>query len=138
MDDELPECLPEDCLVDNSEIDRQHAQIFGLIASLSASFPRHDPPVFSEFKGLLRLIALHFAAEARMAKKRGVEFSAHAAIHRENLQQMRDALDVVAAGLSDPLAFLRYVEFWFLRHIVQYDRPFAVRLHSQSSGVAAE
>lgn len=40
------------------------------------------------------------------------------------------ALNEVRRGASDTYSFLRYVECWFERHILEEDKPFGVRLKS--------
>lgn len=120
--------LPEVLRVGFPEIDGQHEEIFGRLEALKAAcFGNSNLPV-AEFNGLLDSIARHFASEERIAEQATIEFSEHAAVHRENLQSMRDALDVVVGGVSEAYSFLRFTEFWFERHITQYDQPFAATL----------
>ena len=120
--------LPETLRVGFPEMDGQHEEIFSRIETLKAAcFGNSDLPV-EEFRSLLESIARHFASEERLAVQATIEFSEHATVHRQNLLSMKDALEVVLCGVSEAYSFLRYTEFWFERHIVQYDQPFAADL----------
>ena len=120
--------LPETLRVGFPEMDGQHEAIFSRIEALKAAcFGNSDLPV-DEFRRLLELIAQHFASEERLAEEGAIVFSEHATVHRQNLQSMQDALEVVLCGVSEAYSFLRFTEFWFERHIVQYDQPFAADL----------
>jgi len=120
--------LPEALQVDFPEIDGQHEEIFCRLEALKAAcFGSNDRPV-EEFKSLLDSIARHFASEERFAEQAEIEFSEHTRVHRENLQSMRDALEVVLGGASESYSFLRFAEFWFERHILQYDQDFVAEL----------
>jgi hemerythrin len=125
--------LPEALRVDFPEIDGQHEEIFCRLEVLkTACFGNNDLPV-DEFKSLLDSIGRHFASEEWLAGQAVIEFSEHARVHRENLQSMRDALEVVVGGASEAYSFLRFAEFWFERHIVQYDQAFVAELKRNAS-----
>ena len=74
----------------------------------------------------------------QLAEQANISFSGHASVHHENLQQMQDTFDIMQGGMSDPVAFLRYVDFWFQRHIIQFDKAFAQTLKAISSGQVIE
>lgn len=117
--------LPEALKVGVPEMDGQHDEIFSNLESLKAAcFGNKDLPV-AEFGALVESIARHFASEEQLAEQLGIAFTQHAKVHRDNLQSMRDALAVVLSGVSEAYSFLRFTEFWFERHIIQYDQPFA-------------
>lgn len=120
--------LPETLRVGFPEMDGQHEEIFSRLETLKAScFGNSGLPV-DEFRSLLESIALHFASEERLAEQAAIAFSEHATVHRQNLQSMQDALEVILCGVSEAYSFLRFTEFWFERHIIQYDQPFAADL----------
>jgi hemerythrin-like metal-binding protein len=130
--------LPEALRVGFPEIDEQHEEVFARLESLKgACFGSNDLPV-ADFVSLVNAIAQHFAAEEWFAEQANVEFSQHAMIHRDNLKSMRNALDVALNGLSNPYSFLRFIEFWFERHIVEYDQPFASNLQFGDQYVSAK
>jgi len=122
--------LPEALLVGQPEVDAQHEEIFVRIESLKALCVDSDALPLARFDDLLALFAEHFATEERIARAAGLEFSQHARTHRANLQVIARALAEVRQGVRDVHSFLRYVEFWFERHIVQDDQPFAASLRS--------
>lgn len=76
---------------------------------------------------------MHFATEERIAQEAGLEFSLHTQTHRDNLRVIGRALSEVKQGARDVRSFLRYAEFWFERHIVQDDQPFAAKLRAISN-----
>jgi len=120
--------LPEALRVGFPEMDGQHEEIFSRLETLKAAcFGNSDLPV-DEFRSLLESIAQHFASEERLAEQAAIAFSEHATVHRQNLQSMQDVLEVVVCGVSEAYSFLRFTEFWFERHIIQYDQPFAADL----------
>lgn len=128
--------LPEALRVGFPEIDGQHEEIFCRLEVLKAAcFGSNDLPV-DEFRALLDSIGRHFASEEKFAEQAAIEFSEHARVHRENLQSMRDVLEVVIGGASESYSFLRFAEFWFERHIVQYDRAFVAELKQNLSDKA--
>ena len=128
MTGDHPGPLSDEYFVDYCEIDKQHTEIYALLAVLSVEYmDRGELPV-AGFQHLLQLIKQHFAAEEELAAQAAIPFAEHTKVHHDNLQQMRDSFDIVQNGLSDPIAFIRYVDFWFLRHIVQFDKPFALSL----------
>ena len=130
--------LSAEYLVDYRAIDKQHAEIYALLASISDEYQKAGKLPVKRIQRLLVLIGHHFATEEQLAKKAGLPFAEHAKVHNDNLQQMRDSLDLVTGGLSDTAAFLSYVDFWFMRHILQFDKPFALDLKAHSSAQATK
>lgn len=145
MDRMVSSLLPEALLVGQAEIDEQHEEIFVRIESLKVLCVDSDVLPLAQFDDLLALFAEHFATEERIAQAAGFEFSLHVRTHRANRQVIARALAEVRQGVRDVHSFLRYVEFWFERHIVQDDQPFAASLHalamrgeSAAAGAGAE
>ena len=129
--------LSAEYLVGHSMIDQQHAEIHSLLSSVRGEYQKTGKLHTQRVQRLLVLIGQHFATEEQLAKKAALPFAEHAKVHNDNLQQMRDSFDLVAEGLSDTNAFLRYVDFWFMRHILQFDKPFAAELNAHSSARGA-
>jgi hypothetical protein len=48
----------------------------------------------------------------------------------ENLQSLRKAFGEVRDGSRDVHSFLRYAEYWFERHIIEEDKPFAASVRA--------
>ena len=120
--------LPESLVVDQPEVDAQHEEIFIRIESLKIAFFDGDIPTISVFEDLLAFFEHHFATEERIAGQAGLEFSVHTKKHNDNLYVLSKALDEVRRGAYDVHSFLRYVEYWFERHIIEEDKPFGAHL----------
>jgi hemerythrin-like metal-binding protein len=124
--------LPEALLVDLPEIDAQHEEIFNGIESLKSACFESVHVSIGGFDALLDLFAQHFATEERIAEEAGIDFTDHASIHENTLRLLRKGLDEVLSGSQDAHSFLRYVEYWFERHISEDDRLFASVLQSET------
>ncbi|MFZ2855004.1 MAG: hemerythrin family protein [Rhodocyclaceae bacterium] len=124
MEADFSNLLPESLLVDFPEVDAQHEQVFCHIEALkTACFENNYQPI-KQMEALLAFLEYHFAAEERIAEQAGLDFSLHARTHRCNLRALRKGMDEVLHDVRDVYSFLRYVEFWFERHILEYDKPF--------------
>lgn len=128
MEFKLAGLLPEALLIDLPEIDAQHEDIFRRIEALKVACFGSGPVPLDDFDGLLNYLKYHFASEERIAQQVGVNFVSHASVHRENLRALRKALREVRDGFRDVHSYLRYIEYWFERHIAEEDKPFADRV----------
>lgn len=128
METQLAGMLPDALLIDLPEIDAQHEEIFRRIEALKAACFGSGPAPLEGFRSLLDYLKYHFASEERVAEQTGVDFSSHAEVHRENMQVLRKAFSEVLDGSRDVHSFLRYIEYWFERHITVEDKPFAARV----------
>ncbi|WP_300337894.1 hemerythrin family protein [Accumulibacter sp.] len=133
MESNLTGLLPEALLIGVPEIDVQHEEIFCRIEALKAKSFGSGPPSLDGFESLLDYLEWHFASEERLALQRGVDFADHARVHQENLQTLRKTLRAVRDGSRDVHSFLRYIEYWFERHITEEDKPFGDSLRSWTS-----
>ena len=133
MENTLGGLLPEALLIYLPEIDVQHEEIFRRIEALKISSIGREPVSLDEFHSLLDYLEWHFASEERVAQQQGVDFVDHARAHDENLRTLRKALAAVHEGSRDVHSFLRYAEYWFERHIVEEDKPFAARLREAAA-----
>jgi len=128
MDVHLTTLLPVALLVDLPEIDAQHEEIFSQIECLRAASFENGYVAMEEFESLIDLFERHFATEERIADEAGIDFTAHAGLHRNTLRLLRKSLSEVLHGAQDEHSFLRYAEYWFERHISEDDRAFVARL----------
>ena len=133
MENTLAGLLPEALLIDLPEIDLQHEEIFRRIEALKISSIGNGPVSLGEFYSLLDYLEWHFASEERIARQLGVDFVDHARVHDENLRTLRKAFAAVHVGSRDVHSFLRYAEYWFERHIIEEDKPFAARLREAAA-----
>ncbi|MCP5268695.1 MAG: hemerythrin family protein [Zoogloeaceae bacterium] len=133
MENSLSGLLPDEMLTDHIGIDVQHEEIFSRIEHLRSA----DLESNSEFVGsiveLLDYLALHFVTEERLAESAGIDFSAHADTHNQNLRLLNKALEEVKAGKMASRSFVRFIDHWFEHHINEFDKPFAEALERQSS-----
>jgi hemerythrin-like metal-binding protein len=128
MDNMLRGLLPEEMLTDHRGMDLQHEEIFSRIEFLRNSEIEDDASLIPALSSLLAYLAEHFAMEQQLAAESGLEFSAHAQDHSQNMHLFNKALSEVAQGTMPPRVFLRYVDYWFEHHINTFDRGFAHQL----------
>lgn len=131
METPFARLLPDALLIGLPEVDAQHEEIFNRIESLKATCFEHCHAPFPEFESLVAFFAHHFATEERIAEQAGLEFSLHIKAHRTNQRVLKKALDEVRSGVRDAYSFMRYVELWFERHIIEEDQPFSASLRSR-------
>lgn len=131
MERMLAGMLPEALIVDVPELDIQHEEVFMRVEALKTACFEDDDAPLDEFESLVGFFAHHFRTEERIAAQAGLDFSRHAQIHRGCLKTLGKAFEEVREGMLDRHSFLRYVEFWFERHIQQEDKRFAESLLSR-------
>ena len=130
MEANLAGMLPEVLLIDLPEIDVQHEEIFRRIESLKTASYGSAPPPCKDFESLLDYLKHHFQTEEGVALQVGAPFAEHARVHRKNLRTLCKALREVEDGRRDEHSFLRYIEYWFERHINEEDKPFAASVRA--------
>lgn len=113
--------LPSPLRIGVPEIDEQHDALFRHLVVLKGLCLRDGFLPMEEADGLLAALQVHYATEERLADEAGQDFVAHARAHSEMLGVVGKALSEVAEGRGDVFGTLRYVEYWFERHIAQED-----------------
>lgn len=113
--------LPGPLLIGVAEIDAQHDALFRQLVVLKGLCLRDGFLPLDEAERLLLALQDHYATEERLAAEAGMDFADHARGHREMLELVRKALHEVAEKRGDVFGTLRYVEYWFERHITQED-----------------
>lgn len=121
MNDGAHSFLPGPLLIGVAEVDAQHDALFRHLIVLKGLCLRDGFLPIEETDGLLAALQEHYATEERLADEAGLDFAAHAQAHREMLELVGKALHEVAEGRGDVFGTLRYVEYWFERHITQDD-----------------
>src|SRR6185369_958764 len=86
---------------------------------------------------LLEILRTHCATEEALAREAGLEFSSHAAKHQQMLKGIAKTLDEVGEGHTDAFSLIRYLEYWFERHIREEDIGFGLRLQGSGAPMAA-
>lgn len=128
MDINARALLPELLILGIPEVDAQHEGIFFRIENLkylcveSSELPR------VAIEELLTYLREHFLTEEVIAESAQIEFSEHAELHRQTLTTLGRYAVLVLNGRRDVFSLLRYLEFWFERHIREEDQPFAASL----------
>lgn len=119
--DEVHRFLPPSLHIGVATIDAQHANLFRRLIWLKRQCLQNNCLSADDAESLLAYLREHFATEARFAVEGKVDFSQHARRHQEMLNHVSRALHSAVAGQADVFSVLRYIEYWFERHIVQED-----------------
>ena len=115
--------LPDVLTLGILEIDAQHQHLFELLAELKAHCFELGKLPEEEAAQLLRHLAEHFATEERIAFDAGRDVAEHIVTHQRIFAGIERGIAEVQRGNKDMFALLRYIEYWFERHIVDEDRP---------------
>lgn len=129
MDHESAAFLPEALILDIDEIDDQHAGLFARLAHLKEHCIAANGLPPGEGCALLEALRDHCATEERLAAEAGLDFAEHATKHQAMLRCIGHAIEQVLIGKNDAFSLIRYLEYWFERHIHDEDVPFGERLH---------
>lgn len=113
--------LPSSLVIDIEEIDSQHADLFFRLAGLKMLCIETNDFPSDAATTLLDILSEHCATEERLAAISGVDFSAHAEKHQKMLAAIDKAVDEIHEHKIDVFSVLRYIEYWFERHIVEED-----------------
>lgn len=114
--------LPEALVLDVPEMDAQHRALFAGLAELKAVCVKENRLPLALADHLLRDLEEHFATEERLADEAGFDFSEHTEKHGRMLEAITRGMVDVRTGKRDVFGMLRFVEYWFERHIKEDDR----------------
>lgn len=114
--------LPLALLLDVPEIDDQHAGLFWRLASLKSHCIEQNALPHGEVDALLHALREHCATEEEMAVEAGLDFAAHAEKHAKMLQQIEKMLLQVSEEKADVFSLIKFLEYWFERHIQEEDK----------------
>lgn len=114
--------LPRELLVDVPAIDRQHDDLFTQFEALKAICIEQNALPVAEAEALLDALEVHFATEEKFALDAGVDFDRHGEKHRKMLASVRKMLANVIVGELDAFSLIRYLDYWFERHIREEDK----------------
>ena len=135
MNRETAAFLPSALVVNIKEMDEQHAALFaGLSALKLLCLDKPELPL-AEAEALMNQLREHCATEERLASENGLNFSAHARKHQMMLKAIAKAIDEVHQQKIDVFGVLRYIEYWFERHIREEDLNLGRNLQQVSSGL---
>ena len=133
MADDTSAFLPEALILHVQEIDGQHEALFAQLVKIKVTCIEQNYLPDAEADELLQALQAHFATEERLALAAGYDFSEHAIKHETMLAAIHKGLAKVREGSKDIFSVLRYVEYWFERHISEEDKALGVRLLSSVS-----
>ena len=135
MNRETETFLPCALIVNIPEIDDQHADLFARLSKLKDICIEANTLPAGEAESILETLRVHCATEERLAKESGLVFTEHAKKHKDMLTAITKAIKEVQEGKTDVFSVLRYVEYWFERHITEEDQNLARNLQQVSSGM---
>ena len=124
--------LPAPLVLDISEIDDQHSALFAQLADIKAICLEANQLPLAQAEALLSALQEHFATEERLADGAGLDFSEHARKHEKMFAVIRNAISQAHEGPRDVFGLLRFVEYWFERHIGEEDRQLSIGLLNAS------
>lgn len=87
---------------------------------------------------LLAALWAHFATEEHLAEAVGMPFAEHTEKHQNLLDTLTKAFVEVNAGRREVFSLLRYIDYWFERHISDDDRYFDAWVRCHQPTAAAE
>ena len=123
--DDTSRFLPPSLHTGIAEIDAQHAMLFRRLVWLKRQCLQNNYLPADDAEGLLAYLQEHFSTEERLASEANMDFSSHADRHRTMINDVARALHSAVAGQADIFGVLRYIEYWFERHIVHEDMRLA-------------
>lgn len=129
--------LPDALLINVPEIDEQHAGLFASLAQLKDRCIESNCLPAEDAAKLLEILRAHCATEEALAREAGLEFSSHTAKHQQMLKGIAKTLDEVSEGHTDAFSLIRYLEYWFERHIREEDIGFGRSLQDSGAPMAA-
>lgn len=113
--------LPDTLIINVPEIDEQHADLFARVFHLKERSIQSNKFPISDAEALIEALRVHFETEERLAGVANFYFSAHADGHQEMLNRVVTAINTVREGKIDAFSLIRYLDYWFERHIHQED-----------------
>lgn len=120
--------LPCALIVNVPEIDHQHDALFSELAALKSMSIEQNALPLERAEALFDLLVEHCATEERLAGEAGLDFRAHREKHERMLKGIRKMLNEVENEALDVFSLIRYVDYWFERHISEDDKDLAYAL----------
>lgn len=126
--------LPRTLIVDVPEIDRQHDELFSELATLKSMCIEQNSLPLERAEALFDLLVEHCATEERLALDAGLDFRGHREKHGRMLKGIRKMLNEVEHEKLDVFTLIRYVDYWFERHISDEDKALGLALQLAEHG----
>lgn len=128
MNDQIAVFLPDSLVINVPEIDEQHAELFAGLARLKSLCIEANCLPSDQAEALLETLRIHCSTEEAFAERAGLDFTVHAAKHRAMLKGIEKTLAQVRQERMDIYSLLRYIEYWFERHIREEDIELGLEL----------
>ncbi len=117
--------LPLSLYTNVHEIDLEHNELFEFLEGFKEYCFDSIPMPQLKRDALQQMLESHFETEAHLAKTAGIDFSHHEAVHINMLDVVLKTLNQMASKNSDLYSLIRYIDYWFEKHILNYDIQFA-------------
>ncbi|UCV01827.1 bacteriohemerythrin [Dechloromonas denitrificans] len=131
MNDQIAVFLPDSLVVNVPEIDEQHAELFARLASLKSLCIEANCLPSDQAEALLEALRIHCSTEEAFAERAGLDFTVHANKHRTMLKGIEKTLAQVRQERMDIYSLIRYIEYWFERHIREEDIDLGAELQQR-------
>ena len=122
MEESASRFLPGALRIGIESIDEQHARLFGQLVEIKQICLVENALPPAEANALVVALSEHYSYEMALARQMGIEFTDHAKKHGKMLRLVDKALCEAVAARADAFSTLRYIEYWFERHIAEDDR----------------
>ena len=113
--------LPLNLHTNVHEIDLEHNELFAFLEGFKEYCFDSLPMPHLKRDALHQLLSNHFKTEAHLAKVAGIDFSNHEAAHVNMLDVVLKTLNQMSSKNSDLYSLIRYISYWFEKHILSYD-----------------
>src|SRR5574343_1379420 len=125
--------LPSALVIGVPEIDEQHAHLFEQLEQFKASCIEHNAFMADEAEALFSTLVDHCQTEERIANEAHLDFREHGEKHRLMLRSIRKMLNDMERPGADVFSLIRYVDYWFERHIHDEDLTLGLNLKQRAS-----
>ena len=120
--------LPQNLLTNIGVVDSEHNELFVFLEGFKEyCFEAQDIPQ-SKRDILYQMLVSHFETESQLAHTAGVDFSYHEAAHLKVLDIVSRTLNQMSSNNSDLYSLIRYIGYWFEKHILDFDLRFALNI----------
>jgi len=134
MPDWVPRLLPPELATGVFDLDELHDGLFRRLAYIKTFCLEANYLPQSLADELLAALEEHYSLEERLASEIGMAFGEHAQHHEQMLLAVGKTLGEVVAGRANVYSLIRYLEYWFERHIADEDHVFAAHPLAADSG----
>jgi hemerythrin-like metal-binding protein len=117
--------LPQNLRTNIHEIDYEHNELFVFLEGFKRYCFASDPLPQAKRDALLQMLASHFETEDNFAKNADIEFSHHERAHINMLDVVLKSLNQMSTKNSDLYGLIRYINYWFEKHILMFDLSLA-------------